>query len=185
MRKIAEILLQLYVFTIPWESVANAPGLGPLARLAGMAAVGGAAATILVEGKFRRPDKILVLSAAFVILSAVSLSWTISETETQQAVVTYAQLLLSLWVLREVARTPEQQRRLLTVFCLGLYVPLVTFAANFAVTGGAPTATFSIGMPNAPVFAGIQLVTQALSPDPVLNALGLRFSNAGRMTIGL
>ena len=135
MRKVTERLLQAYVFTIPFESVTQVAGLGSLSRLLGIAAMGAAVLTIAAEGRFRKPDAILGFAFAFVAVSALSLLWTVSFPLSFQALVTYAQLLLSVWVVREVARTTEQQRRLVTAFFLGLYVTLVVFFTNFAQVG--------------------------------------------------
>src|SRR4030095_11665002 len=135
MRKVTERLLQLYVFTIPFESITQVPGLGSLARLLGIAAVGGTGFPNVADGRRRKPDTILGLASAFVAVSALSLLWTVSFSLSLQAVVTYAQLLLSVWMVREVARTTEQQRRLLTVFFLAVCVTLVVFFINFALVG--------------------------------------------------
>jgi O-antigen ligase len=72
-------------------------------------------------------------------MSALSLSWALPSASSKQAVFTYAQLLGSVWVVRELARTREMHRRLLAAFCFGLYVPLTTFIVNFVVTGRAST----------------------------------------------
>ena len=63
--------------------------------------------------------------------AAMSLLWTVSYSATLQAVVSYVQLLGSLWVVREFTRTPEQRRSLLVAFCLGSFVPMFSLLGNF------------------------------------------------------
>ena len=123
MRKITEHLLALYIFSVPWDNIVTIPGLGTVARLAGMAVVGATILTVLLEGRFRKPDSIVWLATAFIAVSALSLLWTLSYPETMQIVLTRAQMVASIWVIREVARTREQQQRVLVAFCLGAFVP--------------------------------------------------------------
>jgi len=123
MRKLTGFLLWLYVFTVPWDIIAI-PGIGTTTRFAGMAAIGAAVLTTALEGRFRKPDAIFGLATAFTVLSALSLLWTVSYPATVDAVRQYAQLLGSVWVVREVARTREQQKWLLVAFCLGAFVPM-------------------------------------------------------------
>jgi O-antigen ligase len=133
MRKIAERLLQVYVFTVPWETVADLPGLGPLARLSGLAAVGATVLAILSEGRFRKPNAVLGFAAVFVSAGVLSLLWAIPSSLSTQAIITYVQLLGSVWIVQELARTPEQRQRLLMVFCFGVFVPLSAYLSNFVL----------------------------------------------------
>ncbi len=54
-----------------------------------------------------------------------------------------------------------------------------------AITAGAPTASYALNIPNNASLAGTVLLGQAVVPDPAFNAVGLRFSNGARMSVGL
>ncbi|MBK8099449.1 MAG: hypothetical protein IPK26_20260 [Planctomycetes bacterium] len=58
-------------------------------------------------------------------------------------------------------------------------------ASLIALTGGQSTAPFSYGVPNNAALAGTMLFNQGLGQDPTANALGFKFSNAVKLTIGL
>lgn len=58
-------------------------------------------------------------------------------------------------------------------------------ATMVAITGGQPTAPFTFGVPNNPALAGTQLFNQSLGQDATANALGFKFSNAVKLTVGL
>src|SRR5262245_27617519 len=131
MRRIAEFLAYLFVFTVPWDETLPVPGIGTITRLIGLALAGVTILTGVVEGRFRKPDKIFAMAIAFIVSNVVSLLWTISLPATTQAVWTYSQLLGSVWVLREIARTQEHQERLLVAFSLGTFVPIASLMFNF------------------------------------------------------
>ena len=130
MRKLTTTLLWLYVFSVPWDVVPIA-GLGTLTRLVGISLIGVAIVTITLEGRCRKPDAIFGIALVFTAASVMSLLWTVSYSATLEAVVTYVQLLLSAWVLREFARTREQRQSLIVAFCLGCFIPMFSLLHNF------------------------------------------------------
>ena len=64
------------------------------------------------------------------------------------------------------------------------YVALPEIASFFNLTIGAPSTTFTIGIPNDNAFLGLSLMTQAISDDLTANAFGYRVSNGLRWNIG-
>lgn len=130
MRRVGRFLLWVFVFTQPWDAV-TLPGIGALSRVVGLATFGAAVLTIGIEGRFRRPDAMFWCAAAFVASNALSLIWTISYGATYARTWTYAQLLGSVWLVQEFARTREQQQSLLAAFCLGAFVPMANLLNNF------------------------------------------------------
>jgi len=130
MRRITEFLLCLYVFSIPWDFI-PIPGIGSLARLQGIVVVAAVVLTVLSEGRIRKPDPVLGFATLFAVLSILSLTWTVAPGFTYTAAVAYAQLILSVWIVREIARTREQQQRVIFAFCLGIFVPIVSLMINF------------------------------------------------------
>ncbi len=123
MRKFTRLLLVAFVFTVPWDVVA-VEGFGALSRLMGVATLGVGFLTLAMEGRFRKPNAILVLATAFTVSSALTLLWSISYPDTVVRVWTYAQLLGSAWVIHEFARTRKEQHALLLAYCLGAFVPV-------------------------------------------------------------
>jgi len=65
------------------------------------------------------------------------------------------------------------------------YVQLPEIMSLFNITLGAPTTSYLLTIPNAAVFAGLTLMSQAVSDDVSANAFGYRVSNGVRWTIGL
>ena len=65
------------------------------------------------------------------------------------------------------------------------YVQLPEIMSLFNLTLGAPTTSYLLNIPNAAVFAGLTLMSQAVSDDVSANAFGYRVSNGVRWTIGL
>jgi O-antigen ligase len=135
MRSLTRRLLWLFVFTVPWDIVFF-PGVGALSRIMGAATFGAAMITIMVEGRFRKPNIIFGFSAAFIGFSALSLLWTISYPDTMALVMTAVQMLPIVWIMQEFAETREQQQSLLAAFCLGELVPLAGVLTAFG-TGRA------------------------------------------------
>ncbi len=82
----------------------------------------------------RKLGLILWLGMAFTVVSALSLFWTVSLPLTLQRVITDAQLVGSMWLMREFARSEEQVHSLLVACCFGCFVPMANVLNNF-VTG--------------------------------------------------
>jgi O-antigen ligase len=130
MNRLTFWLLAAFVFTVPWDVVEFSGG-SALSRLVGLAAMGAAVLTVVARGRFRKINLIVGLAAAFTGWTALSLLWTISYPDTLQRVMTYVQLLGSVWVVNEFASSREDQQWLLVAFCLGEFVPLILLLKNF------------------------------------------------------
>jgi O-antigen ligase len=135
MRKLTRYLLWAFVFTVPWDTV-QLPLVGSVSRAFGLAVVGAAVLTTAIEGRFRKPDAVLGFAITFIVWVALSLLWTSSYENTVVLVTTYVQLVASVWVIRELVRTGEQEQALLVALCFGLFVPLMDLLNNFRVGAG-------------------------------------------------
>lgn len=131
MAKITYYLLWLFVFTVPWDIV-SLPYVGSISRLSGLAGIGTAVLTTALAMRFKKPDKILMLAIAFAVWCAATLLWSVSFGTTYSRAFTYAQLVLSLWMIREFVRTREQLMGLLFAFCMGSFVPMIGLLRNFS-----------------------------------------------------
>jgi O-antigen ligase len=130
MRKLTRYLLWAFVFTVPWDNF-PLPVVGSISRLFGLALVGAAVLTTIIDGRFRKPDAILGCTIAFSLWGALSLLWTMSYGNTVVLTITYMQFAASVWVIRELVRTREQMEPLLAAICFGLFVPLADLLNNF------------------------------------------------------
>jgi len=144
MRKVTGVLLWIYAFSVPWDII-PVPGLGTTTRVAGLALIGAALITVLAEARFRKPDATLGMATAFVALAVSSQLWTIAPDATSLAAFQYVQMLASVWVLREIARTEQQRESLMLAFCLGTFVPMIDLLIHYrngiSVGGGRFSAT--------------------------------------------
>ncbi len=132
MRKLTRYLLWAFVFTVPWDNF-PLPVVGSVSRVFGLAVIGAAILTTAMEGRFRKPDAILGFAIAFSVWGTLSLLWTISYENTIVVATTLAQLVASVWVIREFVRTREEMQPLLVAICFGLFVPLVDLLNNFRI----------------------------------------------------
>jgi len=131
MRRVGFWLLWLFVFSIPWELFVVAFNLSSMSRLFGAATMAMAMLTVAASGRLRRPGTILSLTLAFTSMSLLSLLWSISPGMTAGRVFTYGQLLALVWLVRELARTREEQQSLMVAYCLGAYVSLIDLMRIF------------------------------------------------------
>src|SRR3954453_13614574 len=130
MRKITRYLLWAFLFTVPWDNL-PLPVVGSVSRVFGLALAGMAILSAAMQGRLRRPGAVLGFATAYSLWGALSLLWTVSDGSTSVRVVTVAQFVISMWVIREFVRTREQVEPLLAAVCLGLFVPLVDLLNNF------------------------------------------------------
>ena len=100
MSNLTRYLLWAYVFAVSWDTIAL-PLVGSASRAIGLVVVGTAVLTKVVEGRLRKPDGVFCLAMGFVVWNALSLLWTLSYGATMGTVFLYAQLIGSLWVIRE------------------------------------------------------------------------------------
>jgi O-antigen ligase len=113
--------------------------------------VSAAALATVIDGRFRKPDAVLGWAVAFAVWGGLSLLWTVSYDNTLIRAMTYAQLVVSVWVIREFVRTRDDVQLLLTALCLGTFVPLTGLLANFmsGIEIGRGAGRFSGGGLNA------------------------------------
>ena len=131
MRKVTFWLLWLLVFSVPWELAFAVSNVGSMSRLLGIVTAATGLLTAMVSGRVRRPGVVVCLSVAFTLLSVSSMVWSISPGDTISRSFQYAQLLIVAWLVRELARTREEQQSLMAAYCLGAYVSIADLMMNF------------------------------------------------------
>jgi O-antigen ligase len=122
----------IFVFVLPWERNVAVPG-GAIGTPIGVIALLLAAATIFSNGKLslRPPSTLLALMGLFVAWSAVSYFWSINSTATLTRTMTYAQILVMVWLIWQFFRTKEDFRKMLQAYVLGCYFAIAAVLINY------------------------------------------------------
>ena len=137
MLRFAQIAVLVFVFTVPWEDALLLPGIGTGSRLAGIVAVPLALIGIVASG-VRRTQPMVIWMLLFCCWAAFSIFWAADPDDTVLRLVTYAQLLVMVWVLLQVLNRPDAVRHALLAYVLGSYVSAIAtiqaYAAGTTVT---------------------------------------------------
>jgi O-antigen ligase len=132
--RIAFGFMWLFVFTIAWENVIVVPGVGTVGKLVGIVTFAVGILAIVNTGHMRRFAAIHGVMALFVMWGGFTLLWSKAPDRTREEVITYIQLLLMVWILRELASNSWAQRSLISAFVLGTYVSAI-FTFTAAISG--------------------------------------------------
>src|SRR5690349_10013164 len=131
MRKVTYLSSLILVFLIPWEDSISTLSLGSLAKLMGVLVAGLWLATILVEGKFRKPHLFHVLLFLFFMWNFISVFWTLDIEATLQRIKTYSQIFILMLIYWEVFQKPEELMAGLQAFICGAYILVASTIYNF------------------------------------------------------
>lgn len=136
MRTSALALSLVFIFMIPWEGVVSLPGLGTAgsstgARLMGLAVAAFWLATVVVTGQFRKPGPFHIMVWLFVLWNALSVFWSADVDRTVTLLVTWAQLLVLVFILWDLYTTRAALLAGLQAFILGEYVAVGSAVASF------------------------------------------------------
>lgn len=123
--------LWLFVFVMPWEEAL--PLLGGFVISRWIALLAGAMLALAVLGSrhLRRLSLVHGWMLAFAAWCAITLFWTVDAHETLTRVATYAQLLLAVWMMWELATTDRRIVSLLRAYLLGAMVIAISTLINF------------------------------------------------------
>jgi hypothetical protein len=144
MRRLAWALLLLAAFAIPWEySLDFGPPLGNVARVAVIAVVVAAIPTVLRAGRMRAPGPLHLMVLALFLWFCFSCFWTIDRTATLQALRGYAQEFILVWLLWELAHSPNDLRNVLRAYVAGASVVAVLTIGSFVFSTSAEQVRFA------------------------------------------
>ena len=115
-------LLWCFVFILPWDKFLVLPVLGSLPRIVGLVASAVGVVYILARRRVRPLAWFHVFALLFVIWAGVSAFWSFDPEATRVRVLTYLQLVVLVWLIWEIAWTPDRQRALLQAYVLGVSV---------------------------------------------------------------
>lgn len=144
MTSVAYAALWAFVFSIPWEKMLALPGLAVIARATGGLALGLTVLSVVFHGRLRRLHLSHLAALLFLAWVGLELFLFHSGERVPYKFLTYAQLLLVLWMLWELAPTVDRQRGLMTAFVFGAYVSAFETFRVFARSAGS-MARFSAG----------------------------------------
>lgn len=137
MTTVAYLALWLFVFSLPSEGAVVIPEFGVVPKLLGMIAAGLAVIAVVVHGRVRRLQGFHIAALLFVVIAGLHL-WIFFPGEKLPAKFwTYAQLLLVVWMIWELARTPRQQIGLLTAYVLGAHISAIRTIMLYVQDSGA------------------------------------------------
>src|SRR5256884_933771 len=128
--------LWCFVFVLPWDKFILMPVLGSIPRLVGLAASAVGVVHVLARRRVRPLSWFHLFAILFVLWAGVSAFWSIDPQATRVRFLTYIQLVVLVWLIWEIAWSPERQRALLQAYVLG-----VSFAA------GVTIHTYLLGVP--------------------------------------
>lgn len=137
MRKITLWLAVILIFIIPWEDSISVAAVGSLAKVMGIVVAAFWVATILLEGKFRKPHLFHVLVLLFFLWNFVSVFWSPFTGSTIQRITTYSQIFLLILIFWEVFQKPENLMAGLQAYVFGTYVLIANTIYNYVIGNAA------------------------------------------------
>jgi O-antigen ligase len=115
----------MFVFTIPWETAIQLPGLGSAARLTGIIAFVGGIAHVILRARLRRLDVFHILVLLFFLWCTVTYFWSTDRTLTAQRLQEYYQLFSMIWIIWQLSDSYNKHNWLLQAYVLGCVVSAV------------------------------------------------------------
>jgi O-antigen ligase len=131
MRKITYWLTVLLIFIVPWEDSISVPTLGSMARLIGLVVAAFWVATMLVDGRFRKPHIFHAFVLLFFLWNFVSVFWSPDTENTLQRIKTYSQIFLLIFIFWDVFQKPENLMTGLQAYVFGAYVLITSTIYNY------------------------------------------------------
>jgi O-antigen ligase len=171
-RGIAQLLLLILVFTIPWEySLDLGEPLGPIARVAGVLLLLAAVPAVLQAGRVRALSALHWAVLALYLWICCSYFWTIEPAATLEKMRGFFQEMMIVWLVWEFAEGPGDLRGLLRAYVAGSWVLAALTLANFA-------------SPEAVAAGQIRFVAEGLDPNDAARFLDLGFPFAALLFEG-
>lgn len=133
-------LLWCFVFVLPWDAFTYVPVLGSIPRLVGLGVSAVGVLYIVARRRIRPLSWFHAFALLFVLWTGVTNFWSIDPDATRERFRTYLQLLLLVWLIWEVAWSPERGRGLLQAYVLGACVAAVATVFSYltGVSGPVP-----------------------------------------------
>lgn len=134
MRTVAFRLSLILIFVTAWENMVLFEGLGTVSRATGFLVAAFWAFTIVVTGRFRKPDLFHVAVCLFMLWNVMSAFWSLDVEETVVRIQTLFQLLVLVWILWDLYTTPAALKAGLQAYVLGAYVSIGSTIVNYLMS---------------------------------------------------
>lgn len=131
MRKFTYLSTLIFIFSLPWEDGISIPGIGSLARLMGLVTAGFWLGTIVIEGRFRKPNLFHALILIFFLWNFVSLYWSSDPENTMKRIKTCSQIFLLVLIYWEMFQTPQNLLAGLQAYVVGAYILVASTIYNY------------------------------------------------------
>src|SRR2546427_4544816 len=118
-------LLWCFVFVLAWDSFSGVPVFGSIPRLVGFGVSAFSVLYIVARRRIRPLSWFHAFAVLFVLWAGVSAFWSIDPEATRARFLTYLQLVVLVWLIWEIALSPERQRALLQAYVLGVSLAAV------------------------------------------------------------
>src|SRR3984885_6681448 len=133
MRRIAVAVMMLFSFAVPWEySLDLGEPFGNIARLLGLLLLVVCVPLVLRQGAIRKPGPVQWAVLALYLYFVCSYFWTASPVMTLEKMRAYFQVMMIVWLVWEVAKTPGHLRWLMRAFVAGCWVLAILTVLNYA-----------------------------------------------------
>jgi O-antigen ligase len=134
MHKAAFILLWVYVFTLPWDYILQfGDPIGSAGRVAGLLALAGCIVLVSATGTMRRLRAFHIAAAIYLGVVTLSIFWTADPLYTAQAIRTYLQSIMAVWLIWELASS-ETLMNLGVAYLAGAWIGAISVLRNFSTT---------------------------------------------------
>jgi O-antigen ligase len=166
-RRLTVALLMLYAFAVPWEySLDIGEPLGNAARILGILLVVTAVPSALMREGLRRPGAVQWLVLVFYLYFMCSYFWTVEQDATVEKMRAYFQVMMIVWLVWEIAETPQQLRGIMHAFVAGCWVLAILTFFNFASATSVATSQLA---------GQVRFVAEGQDPNDVARFLDLGF----------
>src|ERR1043166_560392 len=136
--------LWCFILVLPWVVFTKLPVVGSIPRLVGLAALGLGILCILARRRVRPLTWFHAFALLFVLWTGLTSFWSVDPDSTHRVFLTYLQLGVFVWLMWEIAWTPERQRALLQAYVVG--VSLASLMAIHNYLSGIPIAGEHLGV---------------------------------------
>lgn len=139
MRALAYWLTIAFVFTVPWENAVQLGELGRVSKPLGFVVAVVWAGSVVLRGRLREPDAFQKAYFLLVVWSGLTFYWSIDAGATTSGFLTYAQILVMLFIIWDLCDSESAIETALQAYVLGAYISSLSIVLQFL---SAPDAKF-------------------------------------------
>ncbi len=172
MRRLAQFLLVIFTFAVPWELALDlGEPWGPVARIAGILLLLAAIPAVFQAATMRTPGAMQWLVLALYLWFCCSCFWTIDQAASLEKLRAYFQEMMLVWLVWEFVDHPPGLRRILQAYVAGSWVLAALTLASFA-------------SPEAIANGQVRFFAEGLDPNDTARFLDLAFPMAAVLVDG-